>query len=158
MAQIETKPSAAETAVRLAVAVKRFRSRLREEAGATSDGWTSLQLAILRRLTGEGTATAASLATAEHVTQQAIAQSLAPLESARLLRKRRDAKDRRKSVITLTAAGQRLVASIYASRDTWLTHAIEAAVGPGEEGALDVTIDLLERLADVRLGPQMGIR
>jgi DNA-binding MarR family transcriptional regulator len=131
---------------------------MREEAGATATGWTVLQLAILRRLIDRGEATAASLALAEHVTQQAIAQSLAPLKTAGLVRGKRDTTDRRKSLIGVTAAGRRLVESIYASRDTWLIHAIEATVGPQERPLLDQAIDLLERLADVHLGPQVQIR
>lgn len=158
MTAIRRDPPAAEAAVRLAVAVKRFRSRMREEAGVTSAGWTVLQLAILRHLIARGSATAASLAAAEHVTQQAIAQSLAPLKLAGLVRARRDPQDRRKSAISVTAAGRGLIESIYSSRDTWLTHALEATVGPGDRAALDATIDLLEALADVDLGPRLGIR
>jgi len=152
------EPYEARAGIRLAVAVKRFRSRMREEAGANRSGLTVLQLAILQRLIEAGSATAASLAAAEHVTQQAIAQSLAPLKAEGLVRAERDPADARKSRITITTAGQRLVESIYASRDTWLTHAVEVTVGPEERAALEATIDLLERLADVDLGPQAGIR
>jgi DNA-binding MarR family transcriptional regulator len=158
MASIESNQHAAELGIRLAVAVKRFRSRMREEAGATSTGWTVLQLAILRHLIEQGPATAASLAVAEHVTQQAIAQSLATLKIAGLVRAKRDAEDRRKSLIEVTAAGRRLVESIYASRDTWLSRAIEATVAPQELPLLEQMIDLLERIADAPLGPQVPIR
>jgi DNA-binding MarR family transcriptional regulator len=131
---------------------------MREEAGATSTGWTVLQLAILRHLIDQGPATAAALAVAEHVTQQAIAQSLATLKSAGLVGGKRDPADRRKRVISATAAARRLVDSIYASRDTWLIHAIEATIEPEERAVLEQAIDLLERLADIRLGPHMQIR
>lgn len=158
MATIRREPSQAETALRLAVAVKRFRSRMREEAGVTSVGWTVLQLAILRRLIEQGPATAASLAAAEHVTQQAIAQSLVPLRTDHLVAARPDASDRRQRLISVTAAGRSLVRSIYASRDTWLIRALAATVGPDDQAALDAAIELLERLADVDLGPHLGIR
>jgi DNA-binding MarR family transcriptional regulator len=158
MSKGEREPYEARTGIRLAVAVKRFRSRMREEAGSNATGLTVLQLSILQRLIEADSATAASLAVAEHVTQQAIAQSLAPLKTGGLVQAERDPADARKSKITISAAGRRLVDSIYASRDTWLAHAVAATVGPDERAALDAAIDLLERLADVDLGRGTGIR
>lgn len=98
------------------------------------------------------------MAAAEHVTQQAVAQSLASLKIAGLVRAKRDPEDRRKSVISVTAAGRRVVESIYAARDTWLIRAVEATVAPEERPVLERAIDLLERLADVDVGPQAGVR
>jgi DNA-binding MarR family transcriptional regulator len=148
----------AKVAVRLAVAVKRLRSRMREESGATSTGLSVSQLSIFSRIMNEGADTAASLAAAEHVSQQAIAQSLAVLKADGFVAMRSDPTDRRKSLISVTAAGRRLVDSIHASRDDWLIRAIESAVGFDERGALDKTIELLERLADAELNPRAGIR
>jgi DNA-binding MarR family transcriptional regulator len=152
MATDDSDRYAAEAAVRLAVAVKRFRSRMREAGGVTSTGWTLLQLAILSRLIAHGPATAASLALAEHVTQQAVAQSLRPLEGAELIRGERDPRDARKRQMMVTAAGRALVESIYESRDAWLTHAIEATVGPDDREPLESAIELLERIATIELG------
>ena len=148
----------AKAAIRLAVAVKRLRSRMREESGATSTGLSVAQLSIFNRLINEGAATAASLAAAEHVSQQAIAQSLAAAKTDGLVSARPDPADGRKSLISVTAAGRRLIESIMASRDDWLIRAIESAVGPGERAALDKAIELLERLGDVDLNPHRGVR
>jgi hypothetical protein len=60
-----------------------LKTRLREKASKTSAGFSISQLSILERLR-LGSATAASLAAAEHVTQQASAQSLVPLRQATL--------------------------------------------------------------------------
>jgi DNA-binding MarR family transcriptional regulator len=95
----------------------------------------------------------AALAAAEHVTQQAIAQSLATLEKRGLVTKSPDPGDGRKSLVTATESGHALLASIKASRDAWLSRAIEAAVTPDERAALETTIEILRRIADVDLRP-----
>jgi DNA-binding MarR family transcriptional regulator len=145
-------------AIRLAVAISRLRTRLREAARAGLSELSISQLAILKRLRREGAATAASLAMAEHVSQQAIAQTLARLKKDGLVQAVADPSDRRKVLISMTDAGHRLVESILASRDAWLVRAIDASVTEDERVDLDKAIELLERLADVRLGPNVEIR
>ena len=135
-------------AVRLALALKRLRARLREESHLNSTGLSLSQLSILQRLRGEGPATAASLAQAEHVSQQAIAQSIAPLKSAGLVRAEPDPRDGRKTLISLTEAGHSLRDSLVASRNAWLVEAIALTVDSQEISALDKAIELLERLAE----------
>jgi DNA-binding MarR family transcriptional regulator len=144
--------------VRLQVAISRVRSRLREEAGMTSSGFTISQFAILQRILESGPATAASLAGAEHVSQQAIAQSVAILKEAGLVHGERDATDGRKVLITGTDAGRDLFDSLLASRKAWLVRAIDAIVGPAERPSLDKTIQLLERLAGADLSDNSGVR
>jgi DNA-binding MarR family transcriptional regulator len=141
----------AETAVRLAVAVKRLQARMREEAGVTSTGLSVAQVSIFSRLVHEGPVTAASLAVAEHVSQQAIAQSLAGLKTGGLVSVTPDPADGRKSLLEVTAAGRALYETAMASRNDWLIRAIESAVGPGERDRLDQAIALLERLGQVDL-------
>jgi DNA-binding MarR family transcriptional regulator len=152
------RQGAAETAVRLAVAVKRLQARIREEAGVTSTGLSVAQLSIFSRLVNEGPATAASLAAAEHVSQQAIAQSVAGLKASGLVSVQPDPADGRKSLLTVTAAGRALFETIMASRDDWLIRAIEAAVSPDERARLDHAIELLERLGQVDLRAGRGSR
>jgi DNA-binding MarR family transcriptional regulator len=138
-------------ATRLALALKRLRTRLREESRASSTGLSISQLSILQRLRLNGAATAASLAVAEHVSQQAIAQSVVPLRSAGLVRSEPDPDDGRKTLISITDAGLAMRDSIIASRDSWLAQAIDSTIDPGERAALDKAVELLERLADVAL-------
>ena len=141
----------ASDAVRLAMAVSRLRSRIRIEAGMRSTGIPISQLAVLARIIDEGPTTAAALAAGEHVTQQAIAQSLATLKERGLVEKQADPSDGRKSLVTATAAGRALMDGITASRDEWLTQAIDAAVRPEERPLLAEAIELLERIADVKV-------
>ena len=146
-----TSHTEASDAVRLAMAVSRLRSRIRIEAGIRSTGIPISQLAVLGRVIAEGPTTAAALAAGEHVTQQAIAQSLATLKERGLVDKRADPGDGRKSLVTATAAGRELMEAIAASREEWLTRAIDAAVRPEERPLLAEAIELLERIAGVRL-------
>jgi DNA-binding MarR family transcriptional regulator len=88
---------------------------------------------------------------AEHVSQQAIAQSLAGLKTGGLVSVKPDPADGRKSLLEVTAAGRALYETILASRDDWLIRAIESAVKPGERTSLDQAIKLLERLGQVDL-------
>jgi DNA-binding MarR family transcriptional regulator len=146
-----TSTSEASNAVRLAMAVSRLRARIRIEAGMRSTGIPISQLAVLGRIIDEGPTTAAALAAGEHVTQQAIAQSLATLKERGLVEKQTDPSDGRKSLVTATAAGRKLREAIHASREEWLAKAIDAAVKPEERPLLAEAIDLLERIADVQL-------
>ena len=150
--------SEASDAVRLATAVSRLRSRIRIEAGMRSTGIPISQLAVLARIIDEGPTTAAALAAGEHVTQQAIAQSLATLKERGLVEKQADPSDGRKSLVTATATGRELMEGIAASREEWLTQAIDAAVRPEERPLLAKAIELLERITEVKLQRGGGIR
>ena len=143
--------SEASDAVRLAMAVSRLRSRIRIEGGIRSTGIPISQLAVLARIIDEGPTTAAALAAGEHVTQQAIAQSLATLKGRGLVQKQADPGDGRRSLVTATAAGRELMQTLAASREEWLTRAIDAAVRPEERARLSEAIELLERIADVKV-------
>jgi DNA-binding MarR family transcriptional regulator len=145
-------------AVRLAMAVTRLRSRIRIESGLRSTGIPISQIAVLSRIIEGGPTTAAALAAAEHVTQQAIAQSLATLEKSGLVTKSRDPGDGRKSVVSATGSGRALLDRITASREAWLSRAIATVVSPDERPALESAIDLLQRIADVDLRPEADMR
>jgi DNA-binding MarR family transcriptional regulator len=103
---------------------------------------------VIKRLRNDGPSTASALAAAEHVTHQAVTQTLAGLKRAGLVRSAADPADGRKNVISITPAGNRLFESAIATRDAWLARAIEAVVSPGERAALEKAIELLERLAE----------
>src|SRR5450432_3292827 len=140
-------PAAEPLAVGLAVAIKRLRARFREAA------WAGVALpiahvAVIKRLRDDGPTTASDLAAGEHVTHQAITQTLAALKRTGLVRSEADPTDGRKRIISVTSAGNRLLESAIASRDTWLARAIESVVSPRERAALGKSIELLERLAD----------
>jgi DNA-binding MarR family transcriptional regulator len=142
------KNDSARIAVELAEAISRIRLRLREEAGLGSTGLSLSQVRLLGRITREQPTTAASLANAEHVSQQAIAQTLTPLKKAGLIKTRSDPSDGRKTLVEASAAGTRLREGLLNSRDAWLVRAIDATVPPGEKKDLEKAAALLARLAE----------
>jgi DNA-binding MarR family transcriptional regulator len=158
MSSRDGRPDTSADALRLAMAVSRLRSRIRVEAGVRSTGLPISQLAVLNRVIDEGATTAAALAAAEHVSHQAITQSLTALKDRGLVQKASDPGDRRKSLVSATASGRRLSESLEASRQAWLVRAIDASVEPHERAALAKAIELLERLADVDMRPNAEIR
>src|SRR5579859_4078542 len=131
-------------AMRLVIAITRLRARLRETAHTGATALSSSQLAILQRLRHEGPATAAALAAAEHVSHQAITQSLSALKQAGLIQTTPDPTDGRKRLISTTEAGQNL---FYRFAASWLVQAIDKTISPEELPMLDRAIELLERLA-----------
>src|SRR4051812_20640806 len=105
------------------------------------------RLAIIKHLRDGGPTTAAVVAAAEHVSHQAIAQNLAALKQAGLVRTAPDPTDGRKSLVHITASGNRLFDFAAPSRKARVAHAIEQNVPPAERAALERAITLLERLA-----------
>jgi DNA-binding MarR family transcriptional regulator len=142
----------AEAAQRLSVAITRLRSRLRVEAGLYETGLSISQLAVLKDIVREGPVTAAHLATTQHVSPQSIAQNLAVLKAAGLVRAERDPGDARKTLITADESAGRLLDSLHASRTSFLVRAIDALVAPEERADLDRTIELLEHFAAADVG------
>jgi DNA-binding MarR family transcriptional regulator len=136
-------------ALRLAVAIARIRTRLREEGGLHATGLSVTQLSVLTRVIEDGPTTAAALAAAEHVSQQAIAQAIAALKAEGLVATRPDPGDGRKTLIEASDEGERLRTTLDDSRLRWLVHAIEEAVAPEERASLDAATELLERLARI---------
>src|SRR5688572_22463370 len=135
-----------DQALRLATAVGRLRGVLRDARWQVTD-LAITQVAIMRYLEKEGPATASDLAAAEHVSPQAVAQQLKGLKERGYVRAEQDATDRRKTLISLTDAGNELLAALLETREAWLARAIESTVRPEELADLDRAIDVLERLA-----------
>jgi DNA-binding MarR family transcriptional regulator len=151
-------PDAPRAAVQLSVALSRLRSRLREESGSRKTGLTVSQLAAMQRIIDAGATTASALAAAEHVSQQAMAQNIAALRGAGLVRSQPDPGDGRKVLLSATDQGRALFARLHETREAWLARAIDAVVGPEERADLQAAISLLERLAGADLSPEVEIR
>ena len=136
-----------EAAVELTFALKRLRARLRAEA-RPSDGWTTSQLATLRRIVSEGPVTASALAQAEHVRPQSMGEIVTTLKAADLVSARPDPSDGRKLLLRATSAGRQLVKQRSKSREAWLANAIEGLSRQDRANALVDAIALLNALAD----------
>ena len=141
----------AATAQRLQDAMTRLRARLRAESGQNATGLTLSQLGILSSVIREGPVTAARLAALEHVSAQAITQSLAALKEAGLVHSEPDPLDGRKKLVSADASATELVDRIMAGRGSFLARAIDQVVAPDERQDLEKAIEILERLAEADL-------
>jgi DNA-binding MarR family transcriptional regulator len=139
--------SSEATAERLQHAMKRLRARLRAESGQHATGLTPSQRAVLATVVKQGPLTAAQLAELEHVSPQAIAQSLTELKALRLVRSEPDPRDGRKKLIHAESSASELIGSLASGRSSFLAQAIDATVSPAERADLEKAIELLERLA-----------
>jgi DNA-binding MarR family transcriptional regulator len=138
---------AAAASVELTLAMTRLRARLRSES-RSAEGWTTSQLSALARIVREGPVTASALAVAEHVRPQSIAEIVAALKAGGLVAATPDPSDGRKTLLSATAAGRKLVRSVTELREAWLTRAIEAVVDDSRRRALTEAIALLTSLAE----------
>jgi DNA-binding MarR family transcriptional regulator len=150
----ENMESDSQLALRLTVAITRLRARLRAEALIMPNKLTISQLAVLQRLLDEGSATAASLAAAEHVTPQSIAQSLDVLKKHDFVVVRPHPVDGRKREIAATDAGRRYVDSLLSTRVAWLADAIREVSPGGDRSKTGAAVELLETLASVEVEKQ----
>ncbi|MFJ4913993.1 MarR family winged helix-turn-helix transcriptional regulator [Streptomyces sp. NPDC088726] len=151
MTENPTPQESAATAQRLNDAIKRLRARLRTESGQHATGLSVTQLGVLASVVREGPVTAARLAAAEHVSAQAIAQSLAVLKAAGLVHGEPDPKDGRKKLMSADPSAAELIDKLLAGRAAFLARAIDHVVAADERAGMDKAIELLERLADADL-------
>ena len=141
----------AATAQRLQDAMKRLRARLRAESGQNATGLTLSQLGILSSVIREGPVTAVRLAALEHVSAQAITQSLTALKEAGLVHSEPDPQDGRKKLVSADPSATELLDRIMAGRYSFLARAIDQVVAPDERQDLEKAIEILERLAEADL-------
>ncbi len=140
--------SAVETAIELMTAMTRLRARLRAESGHDEMPWTWSQLTTLGRIIQEQPTTTSALAQAEHVRRQSMAETIAALRAGGLIRTVQDPGDGRKTLISATPKGQKLLAMIPAAREAWLDVTIQTLLEPGEEATLRRAAAIMNRLAD----------
>ncbi|MCA9860011.1 MAG: MarR family transcriptional regulator, partial [Thermomicrobiales bacterium] len=113
-----------DRAQRLATAVSRLRTILRDARWQVTD-LALTQVSILRTLEQSGSATAAELAVAEHVTPQAVAQQLKGLKERGYILTTPDPHDGRKTMISLSEPGAALLDELLVTREVVLARAIE---------------------------------
>lgn len=87
------------------------------------------------------------------MTSSNVAAALRELAGQDLVERIPDEGDTRRVNITLTAAGERLVADNRATRDTWLIEAMRDLLTEEEEEVLVAAGAILERLADYHPNP-----
>jgi DNA-binding MarR family transcriptional regulator len=77
-----------------------------------------------------------------------MAQIVHDLETAGLVSRRRDPADGRRAFVELTAAGLEVLHTTRASRETWLTEALDRELDGDERALMHDALGLLRRVAD----------
>jgi len=135
---------AEQTAEELRVVIGAFVRRLRVESAAQP--YTSSQIAVLRVLDEAGPMITADLARAELIKPQTMGALVAELEADGLVARRDDSNDGRRRLVSLTAAGKRVLADGRRARQTWLAHAINLQLDAAEQRALFDALQLVRKI------------
>jgi DNA-binding MarR family transcriptional regulator len=143
-----TAPLSRDVARRLPRAMVRLRARLRAQSAPGDTRWTWSQLATLSRIAEGGPTTVSALALAEHVRPQSMAETVAALRQEGLVTAKSDPTDGRKTLMSITVSGRKLISTVHPLREAWLEAAIENHLTPAERRTLLKAADIMERLAD----------
>jgi DNA-binding MarR family transcriptional regulator len=139
------EPALAHSASAVRHAVIHLARRLR--AQQAPGGVTVARLGVLRWLHLRGAMTAGQIAEAEHLQPQSLTRLLSALEADGLIVRQVDGADRRRSALSITVAGQKVLRKEAAWRDQWLTEVMAATLSTAELALLVKASALLERLA-----------
>jgi DNA-binding MarR family transcriptional regulator len=136
-----------ETAAALQLSVGLLKRRARETA---RDGeLSSPEISVLSRLDRNGPGTTAALARWEQITPQAMGATVAALETRELIVRTPDPEDGRRSILTITEAGERALRAGRNALTGLMAAALSRGFAPGEIEQLRVAAPLIERLAQL---------
>jgi DNA-binding MarR family transcriptional regulator len=105
------------------------------------------EASALRRLERAGPTTVTELAKAEHISVQSIGATVGVLEGRGFLERRPDPNDGRRSVLSITEEGVKILSDKRSAKAEQLAKALEAGFTPEELRQLMVAAPLIERLA-----------
>ena len=106
------------------------------------------ETSALSRLDRGGPATSSELARAERISPQSMGTTLAELERRGLVAREKDPGDGRRVVLSITAAGRRIVNDRRGKRTELIARALNGGFTPAELEQLRAAVPLLERLAE----------
>jgi DNA-binding MarR family transcriptional regulator len=129
-------------AARLRVSATRL-ARLLRRQGDT--GLSPSQISALTSVELHGPLTLGALADHERVAPPTITRVVAKLEEAGLVARRPDARDRRVVQVSVTPAGEALLAAVRARKDLWLAERL-ADLGDEDRARLAAALDVIDRL------------
>jgi DNA-binding MarR family transcriptional regulator len=136
-----------ETAAALQLSVGLLKRRARETA---RDGELSApEMSVLSRLDRNGPGTTAALARWEQITPQAMGATVAALEARELIARTPDPEDGRRSILTITEGGERVLRTGRNALTDLMARALAGGFTPSEIDRLRVAAPLIERLAQL---------
>ncbi|VTU24464.1 MarR family winged helix-turn-helix transcriptional regulator [Variovorax sp. PBL-E5] len=142
----KTPADTLHVAIRLRAAVSELTRHLRVQA--TGDLPGSAKLSVLGQLYRRGPLTPTQLALHERVKLQTLTRLLAELEAEGSVARRRHDSDARQTVLSLAAAGARLLTAEVHRREASLASALDVRLSSAERAQLLAACDLIDRVAD----------
>jgi|GEM_PF-598453 len=142
----DVPPDAAHAAIQLRASLSHLTRQMR--ALASPDGPGAAKLGVLGQLYRLGPTTPTRLAQCERVRLQTLTRLLAELEGDRLIRRRRDPRDARQSLLSLTASGLRVLTADIHRREASLAMVIAEHLSAAELASLAACCRLVDRLGD----------
>ncbi|WAB82502.1 MarR family transcriptional regulator [Microcella daejeonensis] len=137
--------SATDPHEELRVLIQKVARRIRAERGG--EGVTDSQLGVLWRLASDGRCTPGGLADSERVSPPSMNRTVNALEALGYVRREPSETDARQVWVTLTPAGDELIAETRRLRNAWFHEQLDA-LEPAERAALEAAMDALRKLAD----------
>jgi DNA-binding MarR family transcriptional regulator len=129
----------------LRVLIQKVARRIRAERAG--DGITDTQLGVLWQLETHGRSTPGVLAERERVSPPSMNRTLNALEVAGYVRRDPSDEDARQVWVSVTPAGDSLIAETRRLRTAWFHQQLDA-LEPSERAALEAARDVLRKLAD----------
>jgi DNA-binding MarR family transcriptional regulator len=105
------------------------------------------EASALKRLDRGGPASVTELARAEQISVQSMGTTLGALEARGLVERHPDPKDGRRSVLSITRSGTRVLGDKHSARSEQLARALADGFSPSEIRQLMAAAPLIERLA-----------
>jgi DNA-binding MarR family transcriptional regulator len=143
---MEQNPEPLEVAAALLLSIGLFTRRLRQSP--VQGEITPPELSALSSLDQAGTTTPGALARAQQITPQAIGQTLSALAQRGLVERHADPADGRRTVMSLTEAGRRLVHNKRSARTEQLAKSLLEDFTHAELELLMAAAPLIGRLAE----------
>jgi DNA-binding MarR family transcriptional regulator len=140
------EPDPVELASALRVSVGVLTRRLRQSP--LQDDLTAPEMTALSRLDRNGPATPSALARAEQITPQGMGATLNGLVRRGLVQRHPDPDDGRRTVMSLTEAGEQVVRTKRSARTQQLADTLAARFTPEERQILMAAAPLIERLGE----------
>lgn len=131
----------------LRTAISLLHKRLRKQMYST-ESYSITEITTLGRLYRQGQLLPSELATLAKVKAQTMSQILKKMEKQNVIVRNPCETDKRKTFISLTDSGRKLVKQIRYERDEWLTNAIRKNLNREERRILIRAIDIIKKLAE----------
>jgi DNA-binding MarR family transcriptional regulator len=136
-----------ETAAALQLSIGLFKRRARETARGGE--LSAPEMSVLSRLDRHGPGTTAALARWEQITPQAMGATVAALEARGFIARTPDPQDGRRSILSITTAGERVLRAGRNALTDQMAAALARGFTVGEVEQLRVAAPLIERLAQL---------